>query len=564
MSNVADTTDLVSIIVPVYNTAPYVDNCLKSLLDQTYDNIEIIVVNDGSTDDSAKVLSAYDGNPRVKVLTRENGGLSAARNTGLEVATGEWVMFVDSDDAIHPELVARVVAAGRQAQADFVRFDYRDVPLKRQLDFEPLASPPPMHVFDNPVQYYLAHRFHPSACVLAIRRSAIATLKFEPGLIYEDLDFTWRFLRTAKRGADIAWQAYNYMQSEGSIIRSSFTWRKLDSVDRIMRRLAAAYAPNGSAMLVPLKRKLFAIQVKKLVLKPCFSKKQVADKAVLQAALSTVGRMLADGIIRYCDFSPKWWPVLIKARLHANGDGGSPSLGLERLLPWRNLWWWPRCKVPSFMMLHSVGDEVTNPECPNNTIRPGELRSLIIALRRRGYGFKTFKDAIETGDRHTMCLTFDDGYADNYRTLFPMLKDLNCPATCFVTNRGQDDDKFLSAAMIREMEQSGLIEIGGHTANHTMLTEVPLDMAREEIFGNKAWLESVLGHPIVSFSYPRGGENDDIVSLVKDAGYKYAAAMVKKMRPVAADLYRIHRQIIPRGMATWKAVLLATRGKWKL
>jgi len=74
----------------------------------------------------------------------------------------------------------------------------------------------------------------------------------------------------------------------------------------------------------------------------------------------------------------------------------------------------------------------------------------------------------------------------------------------------------------------------------------------------------VLGHPIVSFCYPRGGETDEIVEIVKAVGYKYAAAMVKKMRPVATDLYRIHRQIIPRGMPTWKSVLLATRGKWKL
>ena len=81
---------------------------------------------------------------------------------------------------------------------------------------------------------------------------------------------------------------------------------------------------------------------------------------------------------------------------------------------------------------------------------------------------------------------------------------------------------------------------------------------------NKRWIEESLGRPIVSFCYPRGGENGEIVELVKSAGYKYAAAMKKKMRPVATDLYRIHRQIIPRGMETWKGVLLATRGKWKL
>ena len=249
------------------------------------------------------------------------------------------------------------------------------------------------------------------------------------------------------------------------------------------------------------------------------------------------------------------------------------------MLPWRNLWWLPRWKVPSFLMLHSVSDEIVDPCCPNNTIRPGELKSLILELRKQGYTFKTFKDAVERGDRWTVCLTFDDGYVDNYTVLFPLLKELNCPATCFVTNRGDpdfpkarwsmedpipDNAAFLTADMIREMDASGLVEFGGHTAGHTTLTKVSLDEAKLEIEDNKRWIEEVLGKKIVSFCYPRGGDNFEVIALVLRAGYKYAAAMKKKMRPVETDHYRIHRQIIPRGMETWKSVLLATRGKWKL
>ena len=251
----------------------------------------------------------------------------------------------------------------------------------------------------------------------------------------------------------------------------------------------------------------------------------------------------------------------------------------ERFLPWRNLWWWPKWRVPSFIMLHSVGEDAVDLCCPNNTIRPGELRKIIYQLRKDGYVFKTFAGAIETGDARTISLTFDDGFVDNYEVLFPILKELDCPATCFVTNRGNPEFprecwstedpipsnvQYLTADMIRKMDMSGLVEIGGHTAGHATLTKVSLKKASYEIVENKNWLESVLGHKIVSFAYPRGGENDQVVALVKAAGYKYAAVMEKKMRPVATDYYRIHRQIIPRGLETWKSALLATRGKWKI
>ena len=89
--------NLVSVIVPVYNVAQYVAECLNSLLNQTYRNLEIIVVDDGSTDNSLQICNTFLSDTRVKVFHKENGGLSDARNYGLEKATGAFVLFIDSD-----------------------------------------------------------------------------------------------------------------------------------------------------------------------------------------------------------------------------------------------------------------------------------------------------------------------------------------------------------------------------------------------------------------------------------------------------------------------------------
>ena len=243
-------------------------------------------------------------------------------------------------------------------------------------------------------------------------------------------------------------------------------------------------------------------------------------------------------------------------------------------MPWWNpvrcAWWWPKWKVTSFLMLHSVSEEVVDGECPNNTVRPAELESLIENLKSRGYRFRTFKDAVEDEllgrpeSKKTVSLTFDDGYVDNYAYLFPVLKRTETCATCFVTNRGESDPGFLSPGQIREMSGSGLVEFGGHTATHCILNRVGLERARVEIESNKRWIEDAVGGEIVSFAYPCGGENEDVVRAVRSAGYRYGAAMVKKMRPVGTDLMRVHRQIIPRGVLPWQAYLLATRGKFRI
>ena len=109
---------LISVIVPVYNVSPYLREALDSLIHQTWKNLEILLVDDGSTDGSGEICDEYARDPRVRVFHQENRGLSGARNTGLDHMTGEYVAFLDPDDAFHPETIEKLFLALSENDAD--------------------------------------------------------------------------------------------------------------------------------------------------------------------------------------------------------------------------------------------------------------------------------------------------------------------------------------------------------------------------------------------------------------------------------------------------------------
>lgn len=120
--------ELISIIVPVYNVQEYLERCINSIWQQTYQNLEIILVDDGSTDRSGQMCDEFaQKDPRIKVVHKENGGLSDARNAGLQVATGDYIGYVDSDDWIEPEMYATMYQACKREQADLAICRYHCV-----------------------------------------------------------------------------------------------------------------------------------------------------------------------------------------------------------------------------------------------------------------------------------------------------------------------------------------------------------------------------------------------------------------------------------------------------
>ena len=113
--------ELVSIVVPIYNVEKYLEKCVQSIQTQTYENLEIILVDDGSPDMCGSMCDAYARqDDRIKVLHKKNGGLSDARNEGAKLATGKYLLFVDSDDFIELDLIQKTVESAEKYQSDIV------------------------------------------------------------------------------------------------------------------------------------------------------------------------------------------------------------------------------------------------------------------------------------------------------------------------------------------------------------------------------------------------------------------------------------------------------------
>ena len=114
----------ISVIIPCYNMEKYIVKCLDTIVGQSYENLEIIIVNDGSTDDTPKLIGKYLSDKRVKYINQRNAGVSAARNTGIEAATGEWLTFVDCDDYLELDMYKKLYAAQENSNADVAVCNY--------------------------------------------------------------------------------------------------------------------------------------------------------------------------------------------------------------------------------------------------------------------------------------------------------------------------------------------------------------------------------------------------------------------------------------------------------
>ena len=233
-------SELISAIVPVYNVKPYLERCFNSIANQSYQNLEIILVDDGSTDGSGilcDTLAAKD--QRVKVIHKENGGPGSAKNVGLRAAGGSYIALVDSDDWIAPEMYQKMLELMKQYHAQIAvcgiqrvsadgRFSYYNDKVYEEIVYTTLEA-----LNELP----LNERISNSLCNKLFRASVLDGLRMNESLFYDDDCFTPQCIGRADTIIYTATPFYSYFQREGSISKKNCTEKIFDWVKSDRMRL---------------------------------------------------------------------------------------------------------------------------------------------------------------------------------------------------------------------------------------------------------------------------------------------------------------------------------------
>lgn len=249
-------TPLISIIIPVYNIEQYVGECLDSVCRQTYTNLEIIVVNDGSTDSSETIINQWKKRDnRIVLINQENQGLSAARNTGLDYAQGEYIGFIDADDYIHENMYMELYQLLKRSNCPMAMCAYSAV--------NEVGETMARKIEDPESQIYNAeallgamldnirnHQTFVSACNKLYKKSLFDDVRYPVGKLYEDNWIIHTLVYKAERIAFTNSELYYYRQRGNSIMHRGFLMRCFDDFSAQVDRIAFLESKKASQKLI--------------------------------------------------------------------------------------------------------------------------------------------------------------------------------------------------------------------------------------------------------------------------------------------------------------------------
>lgn len=218
----------ISIIVPVYNTEDYLEQCFDSIALQTYKNLEVIVVNDGSTDKSWKICNSYsERDNRFKVIHKPNEGVSVARNTALDAVTGEYICFVDSDDTIEKDMLKSFLELIDEYQADIVFSDGYNSNVKSNI-IKPIC----LNQEQARNNFYRRKLLGPSLCLCLFKSSLFNGIRFPSNIVlWEDYAIMACLISKVKSVVVTGKHFYNYRMRSDSATHQSITHKNLTCLD---------------------------------------------------------------------------------------------------------------------------------------------------------------------------------------------------------------------------------------------------------------------------------------------------------------------------------------------
>ena len=247
----------VSVVVPIYNVEQYLDKCVKSIISQTYKDLEIILVDDGSIDNSSSLCDEWGKkDSRIKVVHKENGGLSSARNAGLEIATGEYIMFEDSDDWLEIDIVEKSVARIEKDKSDLVIFGYKKVNTKgKELDFFTFGDKTYLNdellnqLHSRILEMSFGYAWNKLYRLSIIRKSGIVN----DGSIIdrEDLYFNLSLFNYLNKVSYLEYVGYNYLQRQTSLLHNA-DLKRIKGIKEFSEKMFSVDLLNGD-----IKRKIF-------------------------------------------------------------------------------------------------------------------------------------------------------------------------------------------------------------------------------------------------------------------------------------------------------------------
>lgn len=231
------TNPLISVIVPIYKVESYLDRCVASLVEQTYNELEIILVDDGSPDKCPDMCDEWaKKDSRIKVIHKANGGLSDARNAGMAIASGEYIGFVDSDDWLETDFCEKLLQALIDNSCDIAACNYRRVSGEENIESDKGSgaiicydkNQAMSELIDNTIQQVVWNKLYKSTVVEGIL--------FEKGKYHEDEFWSYQVFGRCEKIVTVEYIGYNYLQREASIMGERYSLKRLDAVEAKVRR----------------------------------------------------------------------------------------------------------------------------------------------------------------------------------------------------------------------------------------------------------------------------------------------------------------------------------------